>query len=89
MGRAQHAGPRAWSTRAFDRLLAPRVRVVWVLTVVEETGTGVVQRGLFAGTGGSTGSGGAAYRAAAALSARCNITTVAAAAPAGDLLARP
>jgi nickel-dependent lactate racemase len=61
---------------AFDRFLAPRVRVLWVLTVVEETGAGVVQRGLFAGTGGSAGSGGAAYRAAAELSARCNITRV-------------
>ena len=61
---------------AFDRFLASWVRVVWVLTVVEETGAGVVQRGLFAGTGGSVGSGGAAYRAAAELSARCNITRV-------------
>jgi nickel-dependent lactate racemase len=61
---------------AFDRFLAPRVRVLWILTVVEATDTGVVQRGLFAGTGGSAETGGAAYRLAATLSARCNIVSV-------------
>ena len=58
---------------AFDRFLAGRVEVLWLLTVVEETPAGVVHRGLFAGRGGSAGSGGAAFRAAAALSARRNV----------------
>ena len=58
---------------AFDRFLAPRLEVLWILTVMEDTPTGVVQRGLFVGRGGSGESGGAAYRAAADLAARCNI----------------
>lgn len=61
---------------AFDRFLAGRVPVLWLLTVMESTPGGVVQRGLFAGRGGSGDSGGAAFRAAAALSARTNIVTV-------------
>jgi len=58
---------------AFDRFLAPRLQVLWVLTVVEDAREGVVQRGLFAGRGGSGESGGAAFRAAAELAAQCNI----------------
>ncbi len=61
---------------AFDRLLAPRLRVLWLLTVMESTTDGVVQRGLFAGRGGSAETGGAAFRAAAALSASTNIAEV-------------
>ena len=61
---------------AFDRFLADPVDVLWLLTVTEDTATGVVHRGLFAGRGGSAGSGGAAFRAAAALSAARNIELV-------------
>ena len=67
----------------------PRSSVLWLLTVMEDTPAGVVQRGLFAGRGGSGESGGAAYRAAAELSARCNIDGRPGAARAGRLLARP
>jgi nickel-dependent lactate racemase len=67
---------RAVVDAAFDRFLAPRLRVSWILTVIEDTGPEVVQRGLFVGRGGSTESGGAAYRAAARLSAECNITAL-------------
>ena len=58
---------------AFDRFLAPRLEVLWVLTVMEDTPQGTVQRGLFVGRGGTGDSGAAAYRAAAALAAACNI----------------
>jgi nickel-dependent lactate racemase len=75
MGRAQ-TPVRDLVDGAFDRLLQGRVRVLWLLTVVQETDEGVVHRGLFAGSGGSADSGGAAYRAAAALSAQCNIIVV-------------
>jgi carbohydrate kinase (thermoresistant glucokinase family) len=61
---------------AFDRFLADRIEVLWLLTVTEDTPAGVVHRGLFAGRGGSAGSGGAAFRAAAALSARRNVRLV-------------
>lgn len=61
---------------AFDRFLAPRIRVLWILTVVEPSPTTVTTRGLFAGWGSTAESGGAAYRAAADLAARCNITVV-------------
>ena len=61
---------------AFDRLLAPRLRVLWILTVIEDTVDGIVQRGVFSGRGRSTESGGDAYRSAARLSAACNITVV-------------
>ena len=73
MGRAQ-TPVRTVVDAAFDRFLAPRLRVLWILTVVEDTGDGITLRGVFAGRGGSTGSGGAAYAAAAQLSAACNIT---------------
>jgi len=75
MGRAQ-TPVRDAIDAAFDRFLAPRVESLWILTVVEDTAGGVVQRGLFTGRGGSGASGGAAYRAAASLAARCNIVTV-------------
>ena len=61
---------------AFDRFLGPRVPVLWLLTVMESTPEGVLQRGLFAGRGGSGDTGGAAFRAAAALSQRCNVVEV-------------
>lgn len=61
---------------AFDRFLAPRIEVLWILTVMEDTSGGIVQRGLFAGRGRSSESGGAAYRAAARLAVECNIDTV-------------
>jgi carbohydrate kinase (thermoresistant glucokinase family) len=61
---------------AFDRFIAPQVRVLWVLTVMEDTPDGVVQRGLFAGAGRSSESGGAAYRFAASLAVTCNVDIV-------------
>lgn len=61
---------------AFDRFVAPELNVMWVLTVVADTGGATSLRGLYAGWGGSTDSGGAAFRAAAALSQQTNVTTV-------------
>ena len=61
---------------AFDRFLAPRLEVLWLLTVMESTPAGVVSRGLFAGRGGSGDTGGAAFRAAASLSQQCNVAEV-------------
>ncbi len=75
MGRAD-SPVREVVDAAFDRFVAPAVRVLWVLTVMEATGDGVVQRGLFVGEGSSGASGGAAYRAAATLSASVNIEQV-------------
>jgi nickel-dependent lactate racemase len=75
MGRA-HSPVRDVVDAAFDRFVAPRVSVLWMLTVMEDTPDGVVQRGLYVGRGGSGDSGGAAYEGAAALSARCNIDVV-------------
>ncbi|MGZ4115699.1 MAG: lactate racemase domain-containing protein, partial [Actinomycetota bacterium] len=72
MGRA-HSPVRDVVDAAFDRFLADRVAVLWVLTVVQDTPDGVVHRGIFVGRGRSGESGGAAYEAAAGLSARCNI----------------
>ena len=75
MGRAD--GPvRHVVDAAFDRFVASRVRVLWVLTVMEDVDTDVVQRGLFVGEGRSSETGGAAYRSAAALAAQCNVTLV-------------
>ncbi len=75
MGRAD--GPvRHVVDAAFDRFIAPRVAVLWLLTVMEDTDAGVVQRGMFAGRGRSSESGGAAYRTAAELSAACNVNLV-------------
>lgn len=62
---------------AFDRFVADAVPVLWVLTVMEATDDGVVQRGLFVGAGSSAATGGAAFRAAAALAAAVNIERVA------------
>lgn len=67
---------RAMVDAAFDRFIAPRADVLWVLTVMEDTPDGVEQRGLFAGRGRSTETGGAAYRAAALLAQACNIDAV-------------
>ena len=61
---------------AFDRILEPRCAVLFVLTVVESQPEGPVLRGVYAGVGGTKGSGGAAFRAATALSEHVNITTV-------------
>jgi carbohydrate kinase (thermoresistant glucokinase family) len=72
MGRA-NTPVRDLVNAAFDRFLAPRVEVLWILTVVEDALGEVVQRGLFVGRGRSGESGGAAYQSAAALAARCNI----------------
>lgn len=62
---------------AFDRFLAPELNVMWVLTVVADAGGVTSLRGLYAGQGGSADSGGAAFRTAAALARRTNVTTVA------------
>jgi nickel-dependent lactate racemase len=67
---------RAVVDAAFDRFIAPLVDVSWILTVMEDTSAGVVQRGLYIGRGRTTESGGAAYRAAAELAAIVNITPV-------------
>jgi nickel-dependent lactate racemase len=67
---------RAVVDAAFDRFIAPRVDVRWILTVMEDTASGVVQRGLYVGRGRTSESGGAAYRAAAQLAAAVNITPV-------------
>ena len=75
MGRA-HSPVRDVVDAAFDRFLAPRIPVLWVLTVTEDSPAGVVHRGVFVGGGRSGESGGAAYEAAAELSARCNIDVV-------------
>lgn len=61
---------------AFDRLVASRLPVLWLLTVVAGAAGGAVQQGLFAGRGGSGQSGGAAFRAAAALSSAVNVVQV-------------
>jgi nickel-dependent lactate racemase len=61
----------------FDRFLAPRCRVLFVLTVVDARDTERVLRGVFVGEGGIGSSGGDAFRAATALSAEVNIETVA------------
>jgi nickel-dependent lactate racemase len=61
---------------AFDRFVSPEVPVLWVLTVVEDVGGEMVQRGLHVGAGGTMESGGAAFRAAAALARRTNLTVV-------------
>jgi nickel-dependent lactate racemase len=75
MGRA-HGPVRTVVDAGFDRFVAPRVSVLWLLTVIEDTAGGIVQRGLFAGRGRSDESGGAAYEAAAALSLQCNVNVL-------------
>lgn len=64
---------------AFDRFVAPELDVLWLLTVIEDTGASTVMRGLYAGRGGSMDTGGAAYRAAARLAQSVNV----------DVLAKP
>ncbi len=63
--------------RGFDRFLEPRCRVLFVLTVVEARHDRPILRGIFVGEGGTRSQGGAAFRAAAALSAEVNIETLA------------
>jgi carbohydrate kinase (thermoresistant glucokinase family) len=75
MGRV-HSPVRDVVDAAFDRFLAHRLPVLWVLTVTEDTADGVVHRGVFVGRGGSSDSGGAAYEGAAALAARCDIEVI-------------
>jgi carbohydrate kinase (thermoresistant glucokinase family) len=61
---------------AFDRMVAPRVEVLFVLTVVEDSPQGETLRAVLSGRGGTGRSGAAAFREAAALSGRRNITVV-------------
>jgi nickel-dependent lactate racemase len=61
---------------AFDRFIRPVVPVLWILTVVEDTDDGLAVRGLFVGRGGTTESGGAAFRAAAELARAVNVQIV-------------
>lgn len=61
---------------AFDRFVATRVPTLFVLTVMQDTDDGVVQRGLFAGHGAGVDSAGAAFRQAASLARSVNITPV-------------
>jgi carbohydrate kinase (thermoresistant glucokinase family) len=75
MGRADSPVRHAVDA-AFDRYIAPCVKVLWILTVMEDTSTGVLQRGIFVGAGRSSESGGAAYRAAAELAVSCNVDLV-------------
>ena len=63
--------------RGFDRFLEPRCRVLFVLTVVEARHDRPILRGVFVGEGGTRSQGGAAFSAAAALSAEVNIETLA------------
>lgn len=75
MGRATSA-VRDVVDAAFDRFVNPLVPVMWFLTVVQDVGGTMVQRGLFVGEGGTMRTGGAAFRAAAALAQRVNIDVV-------------
>lgn len=61
---------------AFDRMVAPRVDVLFVLTVVEATPDGEKLRAVFCGQGGTGRSGRAAFRRAAELARQRNITMV-------------
>jgi carbohydrate kinase (thermoresistant glucokinase family) len=61
---------------AFDRMVAPRLNVLFVLTVVEDGPHGDVLRAVVTGQGGTGRSGAAAFREAAAVSRRRNITDV-------------
>jgi nickel-dependent lactate racemase len=56
--------------RGFERFLAPRCRVLFVLTVVEATAAGPIMRGVFTGEGRDT------FDEAVALSSEVNIVTV-------------
>jgi carbohydrate kinase (thermoresistant glucokinase family) len=61
---------------AFDRMVAPRLEVLFVLTVVEDSPHGETLRGVLSGWGGTGRSGAAAFREAATLSRRRNITFI-------------
>jgi nickel-dependent lactate racemase len=61
---------------AFDRMVAHRFEVLFVLTVVEDGAEGETLRAVLSGRGGTGRSGAAAFREAATLSRRCNITVV-------------
>jgi carbohydrate kinase (thermoresistant glucokinase family) len=61
---------------AFDRMLAPRVDVLFVLTVVEPTGEGDTLRAVLTGRGGTGRSGAAAFADAASMARDCNVTKV-------------
>ena len=61
---------------AFDRIVAPRLDVLYVLTVVESARHGETLRAVLSGHGGTGRSGSAAFRGAAELSRECNITMV-------------
>jgi carbohydrate kinase (thermoresistant glucokinase family) len=61
---------------AFDRMVAPRLEVLFVLTVVEDGPQGDVLRAVLTGRGGTGRRGAAAFRDAAALSRQRNITVV-------------
>lgn len=73
LGRAD-APVRVLLDRGFDRFLAPRQRVLFVLTVVEAGHAGQTLRAVFAGEGEA---GGDAFRSAVELSAAVNIEAVA------------
>ncbi len=62
--------------RLFDSFLAPRLPVLWIMTVVEDAAAEPVLRGLFAGEGTSTESGGGAFLAAAGLALAVNVHVV-------------
>ena len=62
--------------RLFDRFLAPLVPTLWAMTVVEDAEGGPALRGLFFGEGGSSSSGGAAFRAATDLALSVNVHRV-------------
>jgi carbohydrate kinase (thermoresistant glucokinase family) len=61
---------------AFDRMVAPRLEVLFVLTVVEDGPGDGTLRAVLSGRGGTGRGGAAAFREAAALSRRANITVV-------------
>jgi carbohydrate kinase (thermoresistant glucokinase family) len=61
---------------AFDRMVAPRLNVLFVLTVVEDGPQGATLRAVYCGRGGTGRSGAAAFREAATLSRRRNIIVV-------------
>jgi carbohydrate kinase (thermoresistant glucokinase family) len=61
---------------AFDRMVGPRLNVLFVLTVVEDGPQGEVLRAVLSGRGGTGRSGAAAFREAASLSQRANIAVV-------------
>jgi carbohydrate kinase (thermoresistant glucokinase family) len=61
---------------AFDRMLSPRVDVLFVLTVVEPMAQGDTLRAVLTGRGGTGRSGGGAFATAASMARDCNVTTV-------------